>query len=485
MSNFDITRIEFPEANKLLNVVRTICDRDKKLSLGSALSYIYLEQIDDTTSVLISYIVGNGWLTTYCNTAGVINSSYLFDAEDLLARLEALKSVSSNAGLRLYQTKENLMNVEIILPNKQKSGKSSFKNNIMVNVYNGDISDFTDRYMEQLNQESIGCITVAPRDQFFNICKVINSFSGLRVDTESKPIWFHSFNDSLWITCTDKINSSTGNCMASIRICPSFSTFDFGVIGRQLFKSLYLFVQEVSVYLTDSKVVLKTEGINTAILSRIPPEHALALTKGAPKIILPTEERNNLLTLECTRSFSLTQLLQTVYLSKPKQNSFNNELCLNISNNTLTVSKLSDSKLLEYSQLPIFSSLHSFNDWIPISSNYDMLISSLKLLKEYCEFCRKENDLISGSREANNEEIYSFEDLENEDVNPSMLKEEEQEFIALCSIYSQTGRRSTNYSVIFTVLPSYVISNYQAESCIVRIFVKPLVKNLSTEHNDE
>lgn len=468
MKDFNITRIEFRDAAKLLKTINTIYDRDKKLSLGNALSYIYLEQISEDKSVLMSYINGDGWLVVECESVGVIESSYLFDGEDLLLRLGLLNSVGGEAGLRFYQTKENQMKVEILLQEKRKLKKGGRGgNNILINVYNGDYSDFTDSYIKEIEEEGEGCIKIAPRCNFFGLSNVINSFSNLKVDTELRPLWFHSFDGFLWVSSTAKICTNSGTCMASIRVCPSFSTFDFGVIGRQLFKALYLFSNDVSVYLLPNRVILKSPNTNTAVLNRIPPQHSLPLTKGAPLTTLPTSQRSQHLSLLCTRIFSLKELLRAVYLSKPKHNANNLELCLNLIDNTLIISKQSDCKLLEKSEVSIFSSMYSIGNWISISVHYEMLVASLKAITEYCNWCKR----VNGTDKSYEEESY-IEELEEEEIDSKEIKEKEEEFTVNCSIYSVNNKNKAYYSLMLTPFTNNVITSYQAESYIVTILVK-------------
>jgi hypothetical protein len=476
MSDFNITRIEFAEASKLLKVISQVADRDKKLSLGSPFSYIYLEQIEDFKSILISYINGDGWLAAECDSVGVIGSSYLFDAEDLLSRLSILSSVSNEAGLRFYQTKQSQMKVEILIPEKENlKKKKRSSNNILISTYNGDCSDFTDSYLKELEVEAESCVTVAPRLNFFSLCSIINSFSNLKVDTDSRPLWFHSFDGSLWISSTAKICSNSGTCMSSIRVGPTSSSFDFGLIGRQLFKSLYLFSHEVSFYPLPSRLILKSSTSNTAVLNRIPPLYSLPLTKGAPLTTLPTTQRSQHLSLICTRVFSLKELLRAVYLSKPKQNANNQELCLTVNEPTLIISKQSDSKLLERSEVSIFSSLLSIGDWFSISVHYEMLVSSLKALSEYCNFCKKLN---SSDTSFYSPDTFS-DQLDFEDLSSSTLKDQDHEFTVNCSIYSINNKSHDNYTLMLTPTSNAIITPYQAESFVVTILVKSNQTTLS------
>jgi hypothetical protein len=104
-----------------------------------------LTQVDNDSSTLTAYLNGEAWFERYVNSQGIIGTTYLFDADDLLTRVNEKLDVWKLNGLRVTQTPASQMKVDCILPN---SKRLKLTNNVLIGTFNGDEAEFEDRELK-------------------------------------------------------------------------------------------------------------------------------------------------------------------------------------------------------------------------------------------------------------------------------------------------------------------------------------------------
>lgn len=369
------SRLEF-NPSTFLKSLKSIYFPDKKIPIGNALKYIYLEQVTSSEALLVCYI-GKGWFSVRLDCVGFIGTSYLFDGQDALDRLsKSLSAIKDSPALQFFQTPNSKMSVNFVFPN------SKSKSNIAINTYNNDYSDFTEPWLTN-SSLPLSQLTPIPKSSlkyFTSGLRIANSFSSLSSDTFEKPVWLWSLHSSLWLVCTEKsgINGVSLLCLKLYDCTPN--TFNVGIVGKQLLKSAYLFFlfNEISLCLnSENQFVIKSDE-SMAILTTFNPSLYPVYSKGFQNFFIDRSTNNFL----CHLTFFLEDLITAVTLCSPKSNDLSNDIVLELSDNhsSFIISKRADATKLEKSEIEVVDIVGS-QQWVNVVLSHTYFLQALLALK--------------------------------------------------------------------------------------------------------
>lgn len=369
------SRLEF-NPSTFLKSLKSIYFPDKKIPIGNALKYIYLQQVTSSEALLVCYI-GKGWFSIRLDCVGFIGTSYLFDGQDALDRLsKCLSAIKDSPALQFFQTPNSKMSVNFVFPN------SKSKSNIAINTYNNDYSDFTQSWLtnSSLPLSHLASIPKPSLKYFTSGLRIANSFSSLSSDTFEKPVWLWSLHSSLWLVCTEK-SGINGVSLLCIKLYDcTFNTFNVGVMGKQFLKSAYLFFlfNEISLCLNSKNdFVIKSEE-SMAILTTFNPSLYPVYSKGFQNFFIHRSPDNFL----CHLTFYLEDLITAVTLCSPKSNDLSNDIVLELSKDrsNFVISKRADATKLEKSEIEVVDMLGS-QQWVNVVLSHTYLLQALLGLK--------------------------------------------------------------------------------------------------------
>lgn len=369
------SRLEF-NPSTFLKSLKSIYFPDKKIPIGNALKYIYLQQVTSSEALLVCYI-GKGWFSIRLDCVGFIGTSYLFDGQDALDRLsKCLSAIKDSPALQFFQTPNSKMSVNFVFPN------SKSKSNIAINTYNNDYSDFTQSWLtnSSLPLSHLASIPKPSLKYFTSGLRIANSFSSLSSDTFEKPVWLWSLHSSLWLVCTEK-SGINGVSLLCIKLYDcTFNTFNVGIMGKQFLKSAYLFFlfNEISLCLnSENDFVIKSEE-SMAILTTFNPSLYPVYSKGFQNFFIDRSPDNFL----CHLTFYLEDLITAVTLCSPKSNDLSNDIVLELSKDrsNFVISKRADATKLEKSEIEVVDMLGS-QQWVNVVLSHTYLLQALLGLK--------------------------------------------------------------------------------------------------------
>lgn len=386
-----ITQIDFGTTKELTAAVRSLYDPDKKLPEGSVLTFMRLTQTDNDSSTLTAYLNGEAWFERFVNSQGIIGTTYLFDADDLLTRVNEKLDVWKLNGLRVTQTPSSQMKVDCILPN---SKRLKLTNNVLIGTFNGDEAEFEDRELkaQEYEYETLAEIHEELVLDLFHAIALCDSFSTLKADTTEKEAWLWCRKGNLYLAATERDGSQGTGLICVFIGTVGGSDWDLGVKGRHLTRTTFVSKPIYSDEEVGQGIKLKysKEGKRFHIVGKqghanIPTVdgykcRALSQAVGA---YFFKEGRALQLEEQGYRIFDLQELINAIQICTPKKNATRKDIVVEFIEGKAVLYKRSDNKKSERAEVIPPSTDGLDTDWMPIVVDHSYLTDAVKALKTY------------------------------------------------------------------------------------------------------
>ena len=384
-----ITQIDFGLAKELTAAVRSLFNPDKSLPDQSALTFMRLVQTTGEESVLTAYLQGGAWFERTVNSQGIIDTTYLFDADDLLTVVNEKLDVWKLNGLRLNQTSANRMKVDCILPN---SKRLKLTNNVLINTYNGDEADFEDRMLSNEDEYAkLASITQEQILDFFHAINLCDAFSVLKSDTQDRGVGLRCEDGNLYVSASERGGQQGLGYLCVLVGHIGGEDWAINVQGRHLTRGTFI-----------SKPAYSDESHQTITIAWSEEEQRVAFRGQQGKINLPLIEPHNCKVLSrgvgiyffgyqggaevvigSYRVFDIQDLINAVQICTPKKNASRNDIVLEFEDEKAILYKRSDSKKSERAEVLPSSTDGMEQDWLPVVVDHSYLTDALKALKIY------------------------------------------------------------------------------------------------------
>lgn len=384
-----ITQIDFGLAKELTAAVRSLFNPDKSLPDQSALTFMRLVQVTGEDSVLTAYLQGGAWFERTVKSQGIIDTTYLFDADDLLTVVNEKLDVWKLNGLRLSQTSANRMKVDCILPN---SKRLKLTNNVLISTYNGDEADFENRMISNENEYTkLATITQEQILDFFHAINLCDAFSVLKSDTQDRGIGLRCEEGNLYISASERMGQQGLGFLCVLVGYIGGEDWVLNVQGRHLTRSTFI-----------SKVYSNEDQEQTIIIARSEKDQRVLFKGQQGKTNLPLIEEHNCKVLSkgvgvyffgyqggtevsigSHRVFDIQDLINAVQICTPKKNASRNDIVLEFEDEKAILYKRSDSKKSERAEVLPSSTEGMEQDWLPVVVDHSYLTDALKALKTY------------------------------------------------------------------------------------------------------
>lgn len=426
-----ITQIDFGTTKELTAAVRSLYDPDKQLPQGSALTFMRLVQTDNDASTLTAYLNGDAWFERSVSSQGIIGTTYLFDADDLLTRVNEKLDVWKQNGLRITQTSSNQMKVDCILPN---SKRLKLTNNVLISTFNGDEAEFEDRELkvQEYKYETLAEIQQELVLDLFHAIALCDCFSTLKADTTEKEAWLWCRNRELYLTATER-DGSQGHGLICVLVgsIESNDDWDIGLRGRHITRITFVSKPIYSDEEVGRGIELRysEEGKRFHIVGQqghaniptVEPYKCRALSQGAAAHFFK-EGRGLQVEEKAYRVFDLQELINGVQICTPKKNATRKDIVVEFLEGKAVLYKRSDNKKSERAEVIPASTEGLDEDWMPIVVDHSYLTDALKALKTYIARQQKlEGGFVSESFDIE-------EQIEEEEIANKMLVKLTQAF---------------------------------------------------------
>lgn len=396
----NLTQIEFSQATSLTEATKWVYDPDKDITPGAALQHCLLKQETGEIVTVTAYGTLKTWFQRRANGRGVIDTSYLFDAEDLISRVSRQDIWKKNA-LCVTQNKTNSMKLDCV-QGVDANNKTISAGNINISTYAGDLAEF-----KVPSAAAYKTVSTCKRGFDFKAAtKTCSNFSGLRGDTANRIVWFVLTVDGIRINVTERGSNRGIGLLTHFVEAEGEHDIRFGIYGRHLLKVSDVMEEsaaiEIKVDDLEKPTRVRFSGDKGWIdLATVQDYYCRALSQGAMGIFL---KENYSVERKCSKTFDVDELMNGVSIQTPKKGANRNDVVLEMVDQVLKVSKRSDIRCSEVSSIPC--AVLENSEWMPVVVDHTYLTDAIEALDAFI------------TRNENKSETMSFEfkeDLEDEE----------------------------------------------------------------------
>lgn len=370
--------IDFDISQDLTSAVSWVFSPDKLLAASSARRHILLVQETSDMSSVLGYAVGNVWLYRRCTSQGIIDSKVLLDGDDFLKRVS--RDGFKNSSIRLSSTKKTSSKVNIEEVTEIVEGKVKSAGNILIPCYSGDLADLDPPSYDNWSL----LLTIDDVYSYQDVCKVINLFSSLKTTTPRQAVWLRNEDNTLSITSTEK-GGDRGNSMINYELdTPMSDDFRLAIAAPYLLKTSQVSsgLSNINIYVDslENPTRIKFSGdLGFIDLPILEDYTCQALSKGAMRFFY--QEEGVGLEEVCSKTFNLPQVEKGLSIQVSKNGSRKDRL-LEFIEESLVITKRSDSERLELSEVPTWTT-DGGGTWTNLVIDHDFLMSAITTMDFY------------------------------------------------------------------------------------------------------